>query len=65
MCLSSGPSLPTAAPAPPASPDAPQVLDQKVAGAPQETHDEQLLALQLGLNQLRILPGTFLTGGDQ
>lgn len=64
MCLSTGPKLPDTAPAPPASPEAPQVLEQKVAGTPQETHDEQLLALQLGLNQLRILPGTFLTGGE-
>lgn len=64
MCLSSGPQLPDSPPAPPAAPEAPQTLDQKVAGTPQETHDEQLLALQLGLNQLRILPGTFLTGGE-
>ena len=63
MCLGSGPQLPEQAPPPPASPEAPEVLDQKVALSPQETRDEQLLALQLGLNQLRIMPGISLTGG--
>jgi len=62
--MSSGPSLPDAPPPPPAAPDAPEVLEQKVAGAPEETHADKILAMQLGLNQLRILPGTFLTGGE-
>lgn len=60
MCGSS-PKLPPPPPAPPETPDAPEVLDQKVAATPEETYQEQLLAVQLGLNQLKFLPGTKLS----
>ena len=63
MCIASSPKFadPDDAAKPPEAPPEPEVLDQKGPGESQLTKDAQLLALQLGLNQLKISPGVSLT----